>query len=135
MHTETSSSPLSSPACYSDADLREFQDVIQNKLKEARAQYAEFLTALTNSGEEADGHSAKGMMEANSEQMEREDLAMAAQRAERFIRQLEAAEVRVRTKRYGICSVTGQLIPKQRLLLVPHTTQCVEAKQGQRNAA
>jgi DnaK suppressor protein len=134
MHTQAATTSPA-PTSYSDADLQEFLAVIQDKLKEARAQYAEFLAALTDSDEVAGGHMAKGMMEANSEQMEREELAMAAQRTERFIRQLEAAEVRVRTKRYGICTVTGKLIPKQRLLLVPHTTQCVEAKQGQRNAA
>lgn len=131
MHTETSPDRLS----YSDADLQEFMAVIQHKLKEARTQYAEFRTALSDSDEVAEGHSAKGMMEANSEQTDREELAMAAQRTERFIRQLEAAEVRVRTKSYGVCSVTGKLIPKQRLLLVPHTTQCVEAKAGMHRAA
>ena len=77
-----------------------------------------------------DRSAARGMMEANAEFSEREELAASAQRLEKFIRQLEAAEVRVHTKNYGVCTVTGKLIPRERLLLVPHTTQCVEAKEG-----
>ena len=132
-HMNTPATPLhASPQTtlrYSDADLQQFQGVIHRKLERAREEYADLLSMLKN--DDADDRSAaKGMMEANAEFSEREELAASAQRLEKFIRQLEAAEVRVRTKNYGVCTVTGKLIPKERLLLVPHTTQCVEAKEA-----
>lgn len=128
MHTLAPADGASSLTAYGDADLREFMAMVQGKLNEARAELKD--VAITLNDLDPEGNSARGMMEANSEQMEREELGRTAQRLEKFIHQLEAAAMRIHTTRYGICSVTGRLIPKQRLLLVPHTTQCVEAKQA-----
>lgn len=120
---------------YGDADLHEFMAVIQRKLAAARKEFHELRASLGEIDDGAEANTARDIMGSNSEQMDREGLAFAAQRLRKFIDQLEAAEVRVRMKRYGICSVTGRLIPKERLLLVPHTTQCVEAKErGPRSA-
>jgi RNA polymerase-binding transcription factor DksA len=48
----------------------------------------------------------------------------------KFIRNLEMALVRIENKTYGICKTTGKLIPKERLMKVPHATECIEAKEG-----
>ncbi|MEO8589070.1 MAG: TraR/DksA C4-type zinc finger protein [Flavobacteriales bacterium] len=117
------------PMRYTDSELQEFLSVIQGKLNRARQEFAGIISMLMDA-DNGDRSAAKGMMEANVEFNEREELAGVAQRLEKFIGQLEAAEHRVRTKTYGVCIVTGKLIPKERLLLVPHTTQCVEAKEG-----
>jgi RNA polymerase-binding transcription factor DksA len=71
------------------------------------------------------------MMEDGSETMSREETAQLASRQEKFIRNLENASLRIKNKTYGICRVTGKLIPKERLRLVPHATMSIEAKNKQ----
>jgi RNA polymerase-binding transcription factor DksA len=71
------------------------------------------------------------MMEDGSETMSREETAALAARQEKFIVNLENALLRIRNKTYGICRVTGKLIPKERLRLVPHATMSFEAKNQQ----
>ena len=68
-------------------------------------------------------------MEDGSETMSREELAQLAARQEKFIQHLQNALVRIENKTYGICRVTGKLIPKERLRAVPHATLTVEAKE------
>jgi len=134
MNTSTSPTQVHSPAPtrYADAELQEFLSVIQRKLNRARQEFVGIVAMLIDADDQSAG---KGMMEVNAEFSEREELAGVAQRLEKFIVQLEAAELRVRTKTYGTCVVTGALIPKERLLLVPHTTQCVAAKEDARQRA
>ena len=55
-----------------------------------------------------------------------------ALRQQKFITALQAALVRIENKTYGICRVTGKLIPKERLRAVPHATLSIEAKLTQK---
>jgi RNA polymerase-binding transcription factor DksA len=71
------------------------------------------------------------MMEDGSETMSREEMAQLAVRQEKFIQNLKNALIRIENKTYGICRETGQLIQKQRLMLVPHATLSIEAKRAQ----
>ena len=71
------------------------------------------------------------MMEDGSETMSREEMAQLAARQEKFIVNLQNALVRIENKTYGICRVTGKLISKERLKLVPHATLSIEAKNAQ----
>jgi RNA polymerase-binding transcription factor DksA len=71
------------------------------------------------------------MMEDGSETMSREETAQLASRQEKFIRNLQNALLRIKNKTYGICRVSGKLIPKERLRLVPHATMSIEAKNQQ----
>jgi RNA polymerase-binding transcription factor DksA len=71
------------------------------------------------------------MMEDGSDTMNREELANLASRQEKFIQNLDNALMRIKNKTYGICRVTGKLIPKERLRLVPHATLSIEAKNSQ----
>ena len=118
---------------YTDSDLKEFQDLIDNKLKTARDNYDELQRALSHQDDNTtdDTSPTFKMMEDGSETMSREETAQLAARQEEFIRNLENALLRIRNKTYGICRVTGKLIPKERLRLVPHATMSIEAKNKQ----
>lgn len=118
---------------YSDSELEEFREIINRKLKEAR----EDLDLLKSSLSLKDDHGTDdtgrtfNMMEDGSETLSREEVAQLASRQEKFIRNLENALVRIENKTYGICRVTGKLIKKERLRLVPHATLSIEAKMQQ----
>ena len=71
------------------------------------------------------------MMEDGSETLSREEVAQLAARQEKFIQSLQAALIRIENKTYGICRVTGKLIQKERLRLVPHATMSIDAKNAQ----
>ena len=118
---------------YSDKDLQEFQALIEEKLSLARENYHELQRALSHSDDNTTDDTAPTfkMMEDGSETMSREETAQLAARQQKFIVNLENALLRIKNKTYGICRVTGKLIPKARLRLVPHATMSIEAKNKQ----
>lgn len=103
---------------YTTAELKEFKAIIQEKLAQANADLDE-LRAMIASGEA---------------ELNAEEAAHLAARQAKFIQHLESALTRIANKSYGICRITGQLIPKERLRQVPHATQCVEAKNADKEA-
>ena len=116
---------------YNDTELDEFRGIINAKLDEARKDYELLKQTLANNdnnGTEDTSPSFK-MIEDGSETLSREETAQLASRQEKFIKHLEDALLRIRNKTYGICRVTGRLISKERLRLVPHATLSIEAKQ------
>ena len=122
-------------ARYSDTDLDEFRTIINAKLDEARKDYdllKQTLANTDNNGTEDTSPSFK-MIEDGSETLGREETAQLAGRQEKFIKHLEDALLRIRNKTYGICRITGKLISKERLRLVPHATLSIEAKQQMSN--
>jgi RNA polymerase-binding transcription factor DksA len=118
---------------YSDKDLKEFQDLINEKLSQARADLNELKESLSRDGDNStdDTSPTFKMMEDGSDTNSREEVAQLAARQEKFIKNLENALLRIMNKTYGICRVTGNLIPKERLRLVPHATLSIEAKNMQ----
>jgi DnaK suppressor protein len=118
---------------YTDKDLKEFEALIQEKLMVARDNYDELQRALSHQDDNTTDDTAPTfkMMEDGSETMSREETAQLASRQEKFIRNLEHALLRIKNKTYGSCRVTGKLIPKDRLRLVPHATMSIEAKNNQ----
>ena len=117
---------------YSDADLAEFKTLIQNKLKEAHEDFDLLKGSLSHSDDHGTDDTGRtfNMMEDGSETLSREEVAQLAARQEKFIQSLNAALMRIENKTYGICRVTGLLIDKDRLRIVPHATLSVEAKLG-----
>ncbi|MEN9699414.1 MAG: hypothetical protein RLZZ301_612 [Bacteroidota bacterium] len=119
---------------YSDAELDEFKDLILKKLAEAQ----EDLDLLKGSLSHNDDHGTDdtgrtfNMMEDGSETLSREEVAQLAARQEKFIQNLQAALLRIQNKTYGVCRVSGALIPKERLRLVPHATMSIDAKNAQK---
>ncbi len=118
---------------YSDSDLAEFEALIQGKLAVAKENLQELQRALSHEGDNStdDTSPTFKMMEDGSETMSREETAQLAARQQKFIANLENALLRIKNKTYGVCRVTGKLIPKERLRLVPHATMSIEAKNRQ----
>jgi RNA polymerase-binding transcription factor DksA len=118
---------------YSDAELAEFKELIEGKLEEARRELTLLQAQLTAANEHGTDDTANTfkMLEDGSESLAKEEAGQLAGRQKKFIEQLENALVRIENKTYGICRVTGKLIPKERLRAVPHTTQSIEAKLNQ----
>ena len=119
---------------YSDEDLEEFRQVINEKLKLARRDYESMMRTLMNAdGNDVDDTSPTyKVLEEGSTTQSREELIQLASRQQKFITGLEAALVRIANKTYGIDRITGELIPKQRLLAVPHATLSVESKNARK---
>lgn len=114
---------------YSDEELQEFKEIILDKLAKAKENLAMLTEAFANNAEEInDTAPTFKVLEEGSSVRSKEDNANMAARQQKFINDLEAALIRIENKTYGVCRVTGKLIPKERLRLVPHATLSVEAK-------
>ena len=119
---------------YSDADLAEFKELIINKIQKAQADLELIKSAYMNdlnNGTDDTSPTFKAFEE-GSETMSKEANSQLAIRQEKFIRDLKNALFRVENKTYGFCKVTGKLISKERLLVVPHATMSIESKNLQR---
>ena len=115
---------------YSDEELKEFETLIQSKIEKAQNELNILKQSLNRSAESGTGDTTttSKVLEDGAETMEKESLNQLAVRQQKFIGQLENALVRIKNGTYGICKVTGTLIPKERLLAVPHTMMSIEAK-------
>jgi RNA polymerase-binding transcription factor DksA len=119
---------------YSDADLAEFRELITKKIEKAKADLDLIKSAYMNdlnNGTDDTSPTFKAFEE-GSETMSKEANSQLAIRQEKFIRDLKNALIRIENKTYGVCKVTGKLINKERLKLVPHATMSIEAKNMQR---
>ncbi len=115
---------------YNRVELEEFRNIIESKLVESRAEYkrlAESLKAF--SGSSADSFN---FTEYGNESREKEQVEILMARQDKFIHNLEKALFRIENGTYGICRITGKLIPKERLRIVPHATTTVEGKMQQK---
>jgi len=119
---------------YSDKDLQEFKEIIKKKIAHAEEDLALLRSSYmndSNNGTEDTSPTFKAFEE-GSETMSKESNVKLAIRQEKFIRDLNNALLRIENKTYGICRVTGKLIQKERLKLVPHATLSIEAKRQQK---
>jgi len=116
---------------YSEEELKEFEKLIVGKLDKAKGEYRilkDTLSRDNDAGTDATSGGNTKVLEDGAETAEKENLSQLAARQQKFITNLENALVRIKNGTYGICSVTGKLISKERLIAVPHTTQSIEAK-------
>ncbi|SFT13766.1 TraR/DksA family transcriptional regulator [Sphingobacterium wenxiniae] len=118
---------------YSDAELKEFKDIILEKLRIAKEELAALTSTLSSSNANGTDDTAGTYktLEDGSATLEKEQTNQLAARQKKFIDNLEAALVRIENKTYGVCRETGKLIQKERLKAVPHTTLSIEAKNKQ----
>jgi RNA polymerase-binding protein DksA len=118
---------------YSDQDLAEFKSLILHKINIAKQELENITTSLnsSNSNGTDDTAGAYQSLEDGAATLEKESLHQLAARQKKFIEQLDAALLRIENKTYGICRVTGELIQKERLKAVPHTTLSIQAKMRQ----
>ncbi|MCQ2150473.1 MAG: TraR/DksA C4-type zinc finger protein [Bacteroidales bacterium] len=117
---------------YSDEELEEFKVIILDMLEKAKSEYNSLREVVMHNGTndiEDTSPSFRTVEDDGANQLSKEEASQLAQRQYKFIQNLEAALVRIENKTYGICRVTGKLIPKERLRLVPHATLTVEAKE------
>ena len=119
---------------YSDQDLEEFKAIILDKLQQAEQDLKVLRESFMNDSDNGTDDTSPTFkaFEEGSETMSKEQNVVLAARQEKFIRALKNALIRIENKTYGICRVTGKLIGKERLKLVPHATLSIEAKNMQR---
>ena len=118
---------------YSDAELKEFRQIIEAKIAKAQEDLELIQSTYkndSNNGTDDTSPTFKAFEE-GSETMSKEANVQLAIRQEKFIRDLKNALLRIENKTYGVCRVTGKLIQKERLKLVPHATLSIEAKRRQ----
>ena len=117
---------------YTDEELEEFRQIINEKLEIAQRDYDALKASLMNADNNStdDTSPTYKVLEEGANTLSKEETTRLAQRQMKFIQSLQAALVRIENKTYGICRETGKLIPKERLRAVPHATLCIEAKQS-----
>ena len=117
---------------YSDSELAEFKEIILKKLAQAKIDYDLLRQDITHSNDTQDTSPTFKVLEEGAATLSKEEVRRLTAHQLKFIRNLEMALVRVENKTYGICKTTGKLIPKERLMRVPHTTECIEAKEARK---
>ncbi|MCH1538641.1 TraR/DksA family transcriptional regulator [Flavobacteriaceae bacterium] len=119
---------------YSDKELAEFRTLIEEKIEKAQEDLELLKSTYMNDGNNGTDDTSPTFkaFEEGSETMSKEANTQLAIRQEKFIRDLRNALIRIENKTYGICRVTSKLIRKERLVLVPHATLSIEAKNIQK---
>ncbi len=118
---------------YSDEELLYFKGIIEQKLEEAKKSLESLKKSYSNVSDQGTNDTSPVFKayEEGQEVLSKESNASLALRQEKFIRKLEYALLRIKNKTYGICRITGELIDKKRLELVPHATLSVKGKKMQ----
>ena len=117
---------------YSDNDLAEFKQVILKKLEQAKVDYDLLRANISNDHDTHDTSPTFKVLEEGAMTLSKEEIERLAAHQLKFIKNLELALIRIEHKTYGICKTTGKLIPRERLLRVPHATECIEAKEARK---
>ena len=122
---------MSEKTRYSDAELEEFRQIINEKLEKAYRDYDLLKASIMNTdgNDVTDTSPTFKVLEEGASTLSKEEAGQLAQRQMKFIKHLQAALVRIENKTYGICRETGKLIPKERLRAVPHATLGIDAKE------
>lgn len=117
---------------YTDEELEEFKEIILEKLGKANKDYDLLKASITQSdgNDTQDTSPTFKVLEEGAAVLSKEESGRLAQRQQKFIQHLEGALVRIKNKTYGICRLTGNLIPKERLRAVPHATLSIEGKEN-----
>ena len=118
---------------YTKDELKEFKKIILDKIKRAQDDLAVLRSATANDSDNGteDTSPTFNQFEEGSSTLSKEENIKLAERQAKFLRSLNNALIRIENKTYGICRVTGKLIAKERLKLVPHATLSMEAKNSQ----
>ena len=119
---------------YSDEELEEFRLIVEEKLRSATEVYNSMMEQLQKSNQNDDSDTAPTykVLEEGLATQSKEELIQFAQRQQKFIQRLKGALIRIQNKTYGIDRITGELIPKERLRVVPHATLSVESKNARK---
>ena len=115
---------------YSEEELKEFENIILEKLEGTKNELNYIKESLSKRNDTGTDNTAgtNKLLEDGADTSERENLSQLAARLQKYSLQLENALIRIKNGTYGVCIDTGKLIPKERLRVVPHTQQTIEAK-------
>lgn len=128
-NTEKKAKNTQEKNCYSPEELQEFKELILAKIAKAEKDLEMLQQAVAGSENDvSDTAPTFKTLEEGSNTLLKEENSKLAARQQKFIRDLRAALIRIENGTYGICQATGKLIPKERLMIVPHATMTVEAK-------
>lgn len=118
---------------YTDKELERFKNIIIKKIDKAQQDFDLLKSAYMNDSDNGTDDTSPTFkaFEEGSETMSKEANTQLALRQEKFIRDLKNALIRIENKTYGVCRITGKLIKKKRLMVVPHATLSIEAKNMQ----
>jgi len=118
---------------YTDEELTEFKELIIKKIEQAKQDYELLRNTITHQhdNDTQDTSPTFKVMEEGADVLSKEEAGRLAQRQLQFIQHLQSALIRIENKTYGICRESGKLIPKERLLAVPHATLSIEVKKQQ----
>ena len=118
---------------YTDKELERFKKLIVQKIDQAKQDLDLLKSACMNDSDNGTDDTSPTFkaFEEGSETMSKEANTQLALRQEKFIRDLKNALIRIENKTYGVCRITGKLIKKKRLMVVPHATLSIEAKNMQ----
>jgi len=118
---------------YTKDELKGFKQLILAKIISAQDDLNILRAATANDSDNGteDTSPTFKQFEEGSSTLSKEENIKLAERQAKFIRSLNNALIRIENKTYGICRVTGKLIAKERLTLVPHATLSIEAKNAQ----
>lgn len=118
---------------YTDKELEKFKKLITKKIDQAKQDLDLLKSAYMNDSDNGTDDTSPTFkaFEEGSETMSKEANTQLALRQEKFIRDLKNALIRIENKTYGVCRITGKLIKKKRLMIVPHATLSIDAKNMQ----
>jgi RNA polymerase-binding transcription factor DksA len=116
-------------ARYSDEELQEFKTLIDQKLVQALEELNRTDQQIADLNENGFNQQGGDWYDDSTAHTDLELLQRMLVRQQRYVTDLRNALLRIQNKTYGICIVTGQLISKERLRLVPHATKSVDGKQ------
>lgn len=115
------------PLRYSDKELADFKLLLEEKLEKSMREHQSLLEQIRELTESLDTERAD-LVDNSLTRSEGDMLRTMTNRTEKYIQNIKNALSRIENKTYGICSVSGKLISKKRLLAVPITTQSLESK-------
>ncbi|MGZ3892492.1 MAG: TraR/DksA family transcriptional regulator [Bacteroidia bacterium] len=130
-------STVSTTIRYSDEELKEFKELISAKLHKSNSDYELLIESLSLKSDNGTNDTSPTfkLLEDAGDLFTREEMSNHAIRQRKYIEHLENALIRIENKTYGICTVTGKLISKERLRSVPHSTMCIDAKKELGNSS
>ncbi len=113
---------------YTAEELAEFKQLILKKLDESQKEYQRLKEALQDLVSAAEDQYRTGEY-LGAEYTEKVQLEQLLSRTLKYMDALQRALIRIENGTYGVCKVTGKLIPRERLLAVPVAETLLEVKE------
>ena len=116
---------------WSKEDLESFKKTILEKKDKAIKDLSDMKDRTDNLIDQSSANSiySSHMADAGSDHQEMENAYYMMQREDSFIKYLDKALTMIDDKTFGICMICEELIPKERLMEVPHSNKCVACKE------